>query len=156
MWDFGLRANGGQTIGVWAYLSPYQIGHRVGALGVLFGYAARYSRWRLASSNMADYHVRAGWLLGVCNSSGAAQRQRDLQLCGGSRQALSCFARLHPLHLPKQVGGDAGTRFVFGDGQASGVVYFVTWFTKSPDLRLLAVLMKTKAHVHCIHPEHAR
>ena len=66
------------------------------------------------------------------------------------------FARLHPLHLPKQVGGDAGTRFVFGDGQASGVVYFVTWFTKSPDLRLLAVLMKTKAHVHCIHPEHAR
>ena len=61
---------------------------------------------------------------------------------------MSCFARLHPLHLPKQVGGDAGTRFVFGDGQASGVVHFVQWDTKSPDLRLLAVLWKTKAHVH--------
>ena len=67
---------------------------------------------------------------------------------------MSCFARLHPLHLPKQVGGDAGTRFVFGDGQASGVVHFVHWDTKSPDLRLFAVLAKTKARVHAYTQTH--
>ena len=97
------------------------------------------------SSRAGRLAVLLGYALG--KPIGAALQQQQ-QLCGGSRQALSCFARLHPLHLPKQVGGDAGTRFVFGDGQASGVVHFVHCDTKSPDLRLLAVQTKTKAHVH--------